>query len=88
MQRKGIGTIHPARSLFLRTGIGSARDGEKAWEISNLLNGRPIVRSETTGKWFTLSWEDVLDLARDAGIDEPEEYQLAEEDVCPKRTRG
>jgi len=29
----------------------------------------PIVRSNTTGKWFTLTWAEIINLAVDAGID-------------------
>lgn len=68
-----IGTIHPKTKLFMRESVGNAQDDEKGitYELNtNFGNGIPIVRSSKTGKHFTLSWEDIIDLAVKAGIDE------------------
>lgn len=70
-----IGTIHPPRSMFLHEGIGGATDGENKLAISvSFTSKTPLIRSETTGKWFSLSWQEILTLAVEAGIHEPEEH--------------
>ena len=68
-----IGRIYPASSLFLREAGGTAQsdDGIK-YELSINPRGEPLIRSEQTGKWFLLSWQEVLDLAIQAGINDPD----------------
>lgn len=67
---KTIGTIHGKKTMFLRMGCGEAEDGKNVYELStNVAGGHPIVRNKTTGQWFTLSWQQILDLAKKAGID-------------------
>lgn len=68
-----IGTIHPPKTMFLHMSLGTATDSEgNTYELSTHPSGFPIVRSRKTGKWFTLSWPDILDLADRAGIDAEE----------------
>lgn len=70
-----IGRIDRPGALFMREGRGKATDEAAGitYELNCHMGGNPCVRSSKTGKWFTLSWQDVLTLARDAGIDdEPE----------------
>ncbi len=70
--KNGVGRIYPSLSLFFREGAGNAThpDGTE-YELSTNMGGRcPIIRSSKTGKWFTLSWEDILALAIAAGIDD------------------
>ena len=56
--------------MFLRVHAGTAEYGKLKYEMAYLMGGSPIVESKQTGKWFTLSWQDILDLARKAGIDD------------------
>ena len=65
----GIGKVYPAKSMFFRTHVGTADDGERKFEMATSMNGAPILQSAKTGKWFLLSWEDIISLADKAGID-------------------
>lgn len=63
--------IHPADKLFLRTMVSSAEstDGHK-YELCVSVGSRlPIVRSLTSGKCFTISWTELIEMARAAGVD-------------------
>ncbi len=66
---KPIGKVLPAKSLILRNAAGSAEgsDGIK-YELNYSMAGTPIIRSEKTGKWYVLSWPEILALAEDNGI--------------------
>lgn len=64
-----LGEILPSTSLMLRNHVGEASCGDLKYEMSTGMNGAPIVRSKQTGKWFTLSWQAILELADKAGID-------------------
>ena len=64
-----VGTVHPSRTMFLRTHIGEAENGKLKYELATGTNGQPIVHSLQSDKWFTLTWKDVLGLAVKAGID-------------------
>jgi len=66
---KSIGEIHKPRTLFLRNHVGEATRGKLSYKMSTLMIGTPVVQSCQTGQWFTLSWENILELARAAGID-------------------
>lgn len=67
---KTIGTVHPAKSLFLRKDIGDIRLNNKiVYEMSAGVMGTPILHSIKTGKWFTISWTEIIELAERAGID-------------------
>jgi hypothetical protein len=71
---KKIGEIHPPKTLFFRQSVGDAKDKETGlgYEMTvNMGQYTPIVKSEQTGKWFTLSWTDIINLAVEAGIDKP-----------------
>ena len=65
----GIGEILPPKSMILRTHIGEAKQGKLEYEMSTAIAGMPIIHSKQTGKWFTLSWQTILELAVKAGID-------------------
>ena len=64
-----VGTIYPAKSMILRNHIGEAKSGKLGYEMSTTMAGQPIILSKQTGKWFTLSWQTIIDLAVKAGID-------------------
>lgn len=65
-----VGQILGADSMILRVHIGEAQAGKRKYEMSTGVNGAPIILSKTTGKWFCLSWQMIIDLAVKAGIDE------------------
>ena len=73
---KTIGTMHPAKSLFLREAVGTATLGEIEYEMTTLMNRSPMIKSKKTGKWFVLSWQAIIELAVMAGIDEPDESKV------------
>lgn len=66
-----IGTLHDKDSLFFRVYSGEAKDKSgRKYELSVCAGkNSPIIRSEATGLWFTLSWTDIINLAKDSGID-------------------
>ncbi len=63
--------IHKKGTLFLRTHVGKATDNDgNSYEMAlNVNNSVPIIRSEKTGKWATISWGDIIELAVQAGVD-------------------
>jgi len=65
----GVGRLHPANSMFLRVHVGEATCGKLKYEMSTGMNGTPMVHSMQSGKWFSLSWKDIFELAEKAGID-------------------
>ena len=77
MNLEDLGTLYPAprdgeRSpMFLRHAVGEIRDADgHAWEVStNVAGMHPIVHSKQTDRYFTLSWEDIIQLALARGID-------------------
>ncbi len=62
-------TIHPKGTLLLRVEQGTAVLGKKRYELCTALNGAPLIKSEQTGKTFSLTWHALLDMAREAGVD-------------------
>jgi len=64
-----IGKIYPKHSLFLRNVVGTAESGKLKYDMTYLMNGQPMIESKQTGKWFTLEWGQIIDLAVKAGID-------------------
>jgi len=73
-RRPKVGTMHSRGALFLCIHAGeAAADGsdKPAYHLSVQAVGyHPIVRSEKTGKAFSLTWQDIIALAVAAGIDE------------------
>ena len=65
------GTIFPESSMFLRKAVGTAESqgGQKYELTTSVPRGSPIVRSEKTGKYWTISWDELITLARTSGID-------------------
>jgi hypothetical protein len=69
------GTIHGPMTLFMVTAFGSAKldDNGNEYEISCggwAGPGPPVIRSKKTGQWFTLTMQEIVDMAIRAGIDE------------------
>lgn len=65
-----VGQIDAPGSFFMREARGDAKAADgTVYELNTHLSGAPLVRSSKTGKFFSLSWQDVLRLAIEAGID-------------------
>jgi len=66
------GEIHGEETYFLRVYVNDWNDLdiEQGYEITTLNDdSTPIVKSKKTGKFFTLSWADIINMAKEAGID-------------------
>lgn len=75
MKTKTIGKLYPPKAMFFREGIGEAKAGKLTYEMAcGLPTCTPIIRSGKSGRWFALSWQDLIELAVQAGIDEPESH--------------
>jgi len=67
---KAIGRIYPKKTMFLRQHVGDAKSGKTGYEMSfNIGGSHPIIRSNQTGKWWTVSWQELIELAIKKGID-------------------
>lgn len=65
------GQIHKTKTLFFRMNVGSAEDPEtgNVYELSaHVADHSPIIQSKKTGKWWTISWQELIALAEKAGI--------------------
>lgn len=71
------GTIHPARSMFLRVAIGTAQADDLSYELTTSVGSLPMIRSTKTGKIWLIGWEELIGLAIDAGIDKESEADHA-----------
>lgn len=61
--------ILSARALILRQHIGTATASDgTVFELATSMGGSPIVKNETTGLSYSLSWQDILEMAAAAGI--------------------
>ena len=70
MAKNKVGKIYPSKTLFLRENVGTAAEGKLKYEMTTIIGSNtPLIHSEQTGKWFSLTWPDILNLARAAGID-------------------
>lgn len=70
------GKIDGPKSLFMNQHVGKADDGEgKEYGLAAHMDFSPLIKSKTSGRYFTLGWMDIVRLAVAAGIDEPEEVQ-------------
>lgn len=72
MKAKPIGTLSPPKTLFFRVDAGEAaeRGGDTYQLAIDVASNVPIIRNQRTGRWFSLSWRDIIGLAKTAGIDE------------------
>ncbi|MBI5817437.1 MAG: hypothetical protein HZA88_00455 [Verrucomicrobia bacterium] len=73
-QKTEFGHLKTPSTLVFRQDCGIARDEDGIeYELSiNILRKTPIVRSQKTGRWFFLSWKDIVRLAVNAGVNEEE----------------
>lgn len=70
-----IGRIIPAKTLIMRHNVGTATGDEgDEYEMTTTVNDRsPMVKSMKTGKTFHLNWNDIINLAVQAGVNIPDE---------------
>ncbi|WP_201341743.1 hypothetical protein [Abyssogena phaseoliformis symbiont] len=64
-----IGRIRQKPAYFLNSHCGKAQGENDTYALStSAASGSPIVQSQKTGKAFTLEWQEILELAEEAGI--------------------
>ena len=65
-----LGTLHGDGTMFLRVAVGDADDGEGGgYEMTTNANAsEPMVRCKTTNRTWTISWQEMIELAIHAGI--------------------
>ena len=57
--------------LIMRVHVGEAEDQDGVkYELSQSFTGNPIVRSLKTKRCFVLSWNDILEMAIQKGIND------------------
>lgn len=82
--------IYPKDTLMFRESAGEATDAEgKTYEMTTVVaDGSPLIRSGQTGKWYHLTWGQLIALAVRAGIDREvdEGFRLCE--FCGCRTNA
>ncbi len=67
------GEILPSKNFYLIVDRGSAESSEHGrFELGALPDGSPIIRSSSTGKYWTLRWKEMFGMAIEAGIAKPE----------------
>ena len=64
------GKILDKDSLYMTIHVGEAGEakGDK-YHLATMIDSSPIVTSEKTDKRFNLSWNDIVNMAVDAGVD-------------------
>lgn len=70
-----IGELHGADALFMREQVGSAKDPTTGAEYEldvQFASKAPVIRSRASGRWWTISWPQLLALAIESGINQPE----------------
>jgi hypothetical protein len=65
------GELKKPGTLLFREAAGDAKDQNgNEYELSTAVtSGTPIVRCLETGVWWIISWTQLLNLAKEAGID-------------------
>ena len=63
------GALHDKNTLFLREEVGLATLRDE-YELSVNMGGlHPIIRNNRTGLWWTITWGQLVQLAKADGID-------------------
>lgn len=71
-----VGKIYPKGTLFLSIEAGSAGNEERSYQLlTSGSSGVPMIESKQTGKVWSLSWKELLELAIAAGIDSEEQEE-------------
>jgi hypothetical protein len=56
--------------MILRSEVGTAEDGQETYFLSTgIPSSCPIIENRRTGKQWHIGWEELIGLAREAGID-------------------
>lgn len=56
--------------MILRIDVGEAvADDGRVYELYTLGNQAPLVKSKQTGRYFAITWQEIIDMAINAGID-------------------
>lgn len=66
------GKIYPEEAMILRIFVGEGGANGKSYEVLTTMSQEPIVQSKQTGKYYHLTWSDIINMAVEAGIDEEE----------------
>jgi hypothetical protein len=64
------GKIYPKGTAFLRQHVGEAESDHLHFEMSLVNMTTPAVYCHETGKYFVLPWQDILNMAEEAGVGE------------------
>jgi hypothetical protein len=67
---KPIGTIHPQNALIMLTEhCGTAKDEQYDWDLSlGCLSRSPVIYCNKTKRYWSLSWQEICELAQAAGL--------------------
>lgn len=66
------GKLYPPKTMFLRNDVGNAEADGIIYEMTTDFGSSiPLIHSSKTGNHFSLSWENIIDLAIERGINEP-----------------
>jgi hypothetical protein len=65
---KPIGTLHPKGTEFVRIRVGSMSTDGLLFELSTPSPGLPLVLCFKTKRYFSLNWEQICELAIEAGL--------------------
>lgn len=67
------GKLHPRDVMFFREAVGEATLGEEQYELCTHAGDRtPLVRNKRTGRTWSISWQQLIEMARGAGVDADE----------------
>lgn len=67
-----IGRLIPSSCLIVRIEVGEAKNDSHEYELSHMPGGQPVITNIETGMHYTIGWQELIQLATDAGINEPE----------------
>jgi hypothetical protein len=68
--------LNPGQTLMLKK-LGSCRGPNGTYEIFSDAKGQMVVRSELSQRKFLLTWQNVVEIAVDNGIDDKVLNELA-----------
>lgn len=69
------GHLYDSMTMFLRMECGVAKDEETGTEYeltTNIGGGSPIIRNKKTGRAWSIGWQELIDMAVEAGINIPD----------------
>lgn len=63
------GTLYKEGPIFGPRTVGSAKseDGLE-YELCISITGSPLIQNKETGKYWGISWDELINLAREAGL--------------------